>query len=101
MAKWIADARAAEEADNAESEDKVEFPTSISATTSRLRREKSPKWAKTTLAVLFGGAPKPVRKFTPDDIDEEAELMEALADAEEDGGLDDGAIECSDDGYVP
>ncbi|KAF8164281.1 hypothetical protein K438DRAFT_2067454 [Mycena galopus ATCC 62051] len=90
MAKWIADARAAEEADNSESEDEVESPTPISASTSRLRREKSAKWANTTLAVLFGGAPKPVRKFTPDDIDEEAELMEALADAEEDARLDDG-----------
>ncbi|KAF8190313.1 ribonuclease H-like domain-containing protein [Mycena galopus ATCC 62051] len=101
MAKWIADARAVEEADNSESEDKVESPTPISASTSRLRREKSAKWAKTTLAVLFGGAPKPVCKFTPDDIDEEAELMEALADAEEEARLDDSAIECSDDEYVP
>ncbi|KAF8166865.1 hypothetical protein K438DRAFT_1774819 [Mycena galopus ATCC 62051] len=89
---WIADARAAEEADNSESEDKVESPTPISASTSRLHREKSAKWAKTTLAVLFGGAPKPVRKFTPDDIDEEAELMEALADAEEEARLDDGGV---------
>ncbi|KAF8178332.1 hypothetical protein K438DRAFT_1769525 [Mycena galopus ATCC 62051] len=91
----------AEEADNSESEDEVESPTSISASTSRFRREKSAKWAKTTLAVLFGGAPKPVHKFAPDDIDKEAELMEALADVEEDARLDDSAIECSDDEYVP
>ncbi|KAF8187363.1 hypothetical protein K438DRAFT_1764962 [Mycena galopus ATCC 62051] len=73
----------------------------VRVSTSRVHREKSAKWAKTTLAVLFGGAPKPVRKFTPDDIDKEAEMMEALADAEEDARLDDGAIECSDDEYVP
>ncbi|KAJ6475421.1 hypothetical protein C8R45DRAFT_935054 [Mycena sanguinolenta] len=55
------------------------------------------KWTKMTLAELFGGAPKPVRKFTQADIDVEAELMEALANAEEDERPDDGAIECSDD----
>ncbi|KAK7012490.1 hypothetical protein R3P38DRAFT_3279949 [Favolaschia claudopus] len=51
---------------------------------------------------LFGGAKKPVRKFAEKEINAEAELMEALADAEEDARLDDGAVECDDDEvYAP
>ncbi|KAK6987831.1 hypothetical protein R3P38DRAFT_3291520 [Favolaschia claudopus] len=45
---------------------------------------------------------KPVRKFAEKEINAEAELMEALADAEEDARLDDGAVECDDDEvYAP
>ncbi|KAJ6600085.1 hypothetical protein B0H10DRAFT_2196446 [Mycena sp. CBHHK59/15] len=63
---------------------------------------KTRKWVKMTLKVLFGGAAKPVRKFTEEEIDHEANLMAALADAEEDARPDDGAIECDDDDvYVP
>ncbi|KAK6972310.1 hypothetical protein R3P38DRAFT_3240082 [Favolaschia claudopus] len=48
------------------------------------------------------GAKKPVRKFAEKEINAEAELMEALADAEEDARLDDGAVECDDDEvYAP
>ncbi|KAK6996192.1 hypothetical protein R3P38DRAFT_3287881 [Favolaschia claudopus] len=51
---------------------------------------------------LFGGAKKPVRKFAEREINAEAELMEALADAEEDARLEDGAVECDDDEvYAP
>jgi hypothetical protein len=104
MAKWISDVRAAEaaeQADDSDSDDDTPIAGSSTASTSRLPRPKSRKWVKTTLAVLFGGASKPVRKFTDDDIDQEAALMEALAEAEEDARPDDGAVECSDDEYMP
>ncbi|KAJ7693020.1 hypothetical protein B0H17DRAFT_1330580 [Mycena rosella] len=52
--------------------------------------------------ILFGDVvKKPVTKFTEADIDHEAELMETLAEAEEDARPDDGGIECSDDEYQP
>ncbi|KAJ7290706.1 hypothetical protein C8J57DRAFT_1213343 [Mycena rebaudengoi] len=60
------------------------------------------KWTKTSSAILFGGVvKKPVRKFTTVHIDEEAVLMEALAEAAEDARLNDGAIEESGDEYAP
>jgi hypothetical protein len=101
MAKWISDVRVAEDAEHSDddSDDDTPVAGSSTASTSRLPRPKSRKWVKTTLAVLFGGASKPVRKFTDDDIDQEAALMEALA--EEDARPDDGAVECSDDEYMP
>ncbi|KAK6968884.1 hypothetical protein R3P38DRAFT_2587431, partial [Favolaschia claudopus] len=107
VARWIADAQEAEDEELAEQldeESSEDFPESIStaASTSRTSRTKVKKWAKTTLAELFGNAPNPVRrKFSKKAIDAEAELMEALAEAEEDARPDDGAIECSDDEYVP
>ncbi|KAF8147449.1 hypothetical protein K438DRAFT_2090244 [Mycena galopus ATCC 62051] len=108
MAGWISAARAAEEAEETviDSDDETTPVNSVStsensASTSRLSRHRTRKWVKTTLAVLFGGAPKPVRKFTEANIDAEAELMEALAEAEEDARPDDGAIECSEDEYIP
>ncbi|KAJ6484889.1 ribonuclease H-like domain-containing protein [Mycena sanguinolenta] len=100
MAKWIAEVRAADEEDEATESDDETTPAS-SSSTARFPDPKVRKWTKMTLAELFGGAPKPVRKFTQADIDVEAELMEALANAEEDERPDDGAIECSDDEYVP
>ncbi|KAF8215435.1 hypothetical protein K438DRAFT_1749471 [Mycena galopus ATCC 62051] len=107
MAGWISAARAAEEAEETviDSDDETTPVKSVStsensASTSRLSRHKTRKWVKTTLAGLFGGAPKPVRKFTEANIDAEAELMEALAEAEEDARPDDGAIECSEDEYI-
>ncbi|KAF8173539.1 hypothetical protein K438DRAFT_1772075 [Mycena galopus ATCC 62051] len=63
---------------------------------------KIKNWTKTTLAVLFGGVvKKPVVKLTKVDINREAELMEALAEAEEDARLDDGAMAGSGDEYEP
>jgi hypothetical protein len=53
-------------------------------------------WVKTTLAVLFGGATKPVTKLPREDLDREAELMEALA-----ARPDDRAVEVSDDDFEP
>ncbi|KAK7042800.1 ribonuclease H-like domain-containing protein [Favolaschia claudopus] len=109
MAQWIADAQEAEDEELAEqlenTTDSVEdFPEVLSTapTTSHPSRKKPRKWVNTTLAVLFGNAPNPVRaRFSKKQIDAEAELMEALAEAEEDARPDDGAIECSDDEYVP
>ncbi|KAJ6565412.1 hypothetical protein B0H10DRAFT_1842561, partial [Mycena sp. CBHHK59/15] len=100
LAKWIAETRAAELEETEEPDDNSDTPPT--ASTSRLPPPKTRKWVKMTLKVLFGGAAKPVRKFTEEEIDHEADLMAALADAEEDARPDDGAIECDDDNvYVP
>ncbi|KAJ7437955.1 hypothetical protein FB451DRAFT_1450101, partial [Mycena latifolia] len=97
MAKWISDAQAAEAA---EADDDPDSEAEAPEPTPRLPRAKAKKWVKMTLAVLFGDvAKKPIAKFAPLDLDHEAELMEALADAEEDAIPDDGAIECDDDLY--
>ncbi|KAJ6603907.1 hypothetical protein B0H10DRAFT_2314556 [Mycena sp. CBHHK59/15] len=95
VAGWRTDLEETEEPDD-------NSDTPPTASTSRLPPPKTRKWVKMTLKVLFGGAAKPVRKFTEEEIDHEADLMAALADAEEDARPDDGAIECDDDDvYVP
>ena len=66
------------------------------------------KWKKKTLTQLFWGATqKHVSRLSQKEIDAEAALMvaladaEALADADEDDRLDDGAVEIdSDEEYV-
>ncbi|KAJ6607529.1 hypothetical protein B0H10DRAFT_2439527 [Mycena sp. CBHHK59/15] len=57
-----------------------------------------PAWKPMTLQVLFGGAEKP-RKRRPSKrvMEEEEQLMEALANAEEDDVPDDGPIEIDSD----
>jgi hypothetical protein len=50
-------------------------------------------------AAAFGGEVKSPKRQTPVWIDKEAELMEALAELEEDECPDDGAIKCSGDEY--
>lgn len=100
LAQWKADAQAAAELEDDEhdsdSDDDRTEPTP------RLTLPRAKKWVKTSLAVLFGGAmKKPVIKIPQTELDREAELMEALAEAEEDARPDDGAIECSDDEYHP
>ncbi|KAJ7836831.1 hypothetical protein B0H13DRAFT_1912850 [Mycena leptocephala] len=68
----------------------------------KLLQEAGKKWVKTSLAILFGDAlKKPVIKIPQKELDREAGLMEALAEAEEDARPDDGAIECSDDENMP
>ncbi|KAJ6629696.1 hypothetical protein B0H10DRAFT_1939670 [Mycena sp. CBHHK59/15] len=95
MGRWVADAEAAEAeaADNPDSDDGP--PLS--------------KWKKMTLAELFGGSKKKHAKprLSQEEIDGEGVLMEnladseALADAEGDARLDDGAVEIqSNDEYV-
>ncbi|KAH9996674.1 hypothetical protein BJV74DRAFT_795003 [Russula compacta] len=51
------------------------------------------------LSVLFGGKVRRPERITQ--VDEEAALMEALAEQIEDGWLDDGAIEQEGDEYEP
>jgi hypothetical protein len=88
MNKWIADAQAAADNEMANPDEEASAPS---------------KWKKKTLAVLFRGAEK--KKGPPrllqEEIEAEGDLMTALAEAEEDTRLDDGAVEIpSDDEYV-
>ncbi|KAJ7934933.1 hypothetical protein B0H13DRAFT_1854639 [Mycena leptocephala] len=106
MAKWIYDARVAENEEAMEDADELIAAAAeivkAATPTPRLPPVKVKKATKTTLAVLFGGTLKrPVTKLPPMEVDREAELMEALADAEEDERPDDGAIDCSEDEYEP
>jgi hypothetical protein len=86
MAKWIAEARAAEL--DEESDDDDIIPCSNTHPT---------KWKPVTLANLFGGQEPLLSQLTSTEIDAEAALMEALADADEDEWLDDGAVEIGSD----
>lgn len=100
LAKWKADAQAAEI--EAEEDESLNSDDEVIEPTPRLTQPKVKKWVKTSLAVLFGGAKKkPVTKIPQADLDQEAELMEALAEAEEDARPNDGAIEQSEDEYKP
>jgi hypothetical protein len=95
MARWIGEARAAEEAENDDIDDSDDeiFPLRLSAGLPRLT-----KWPKMTLARLFKGRPPPPRPTQAEiDAEVEADAREAIADAEEDDVLDDGAIEIDDD----
>ncbi|KAJ7851961.1 hypothetical protein B0H14DRAFT_2581191, partial [Mycena olivaceomarginata] len=69
--KWISETRAAELEEAEPSDNNPETTTP----TPRIPPPKTRKWIKMTLKVLFGGAPKPVRTFTQQEIDHEAELM--------------------------
>lgn len=91
MAKWIFDARQAECEEEEDEED--DFPA-IPAAGVPIPRSSKP--LKFTLAELFGDLQKRARRSRRV-IDEEAELMEALANADEDAIPDDGAIEIDDD----
>jgi hypothetical protein len=95
MAKWIGEARAAEEAEAKDSDDEI-VPEMPSASGNQTRARQ---WAPMTLSQLFGGEVKHPKTRMQVQIDEEAELMEALAEAEEDAHPDDGEIENSGDEY--
>ena len=86
IAKWIAEAWAAEL--DEESDDNDIIPCSNTHTT---------KWKPVTLANLFGGQELLLSWPASTEIDVEAALMEALADADEDERLDDGAVEIRSD----
>ncbi|KZP23372.1 hypothetical protein FIBSPDRAFT_737740 [Athelia psychrophila] len=76
MAKWIAAARDAEEAENLDDYDDQADDAGVRATA----------WKPITLAVLFGGLEASQRRRTrlpPAEIAAESALMEALADIEE------------------
>ncbi|KAF8188283.1 ribonuclease H-like domain-containing protein [Mycena galopus ATCC 62051] len=98
MNKWISDTRAAEfEDEDTDGEEEPNLALNPARAPPKIKN-----WTKTTLAVLFGGVvKKPVVKLTKVDINREAELMEALAEAEEDARLDDGAMAGSGDEYEP
>jgi hypothetical protein len=83
MAKWITEARAAELDEESDDDDVIPCrPT---------------KWKPVTLANLFGGQELLLSRPASTEIDAEAALMEALADANEDERLDDGAVEIESD----
>jgi len=86
MAKWIAEARTAEL--DEESDDDDIIPCS---------NTRIAKWKPVTLANLFGGQDLLLSRPASTEIDAEAALMEALADADEDERLDDGAVEIGSD----
>jgi len=88
MAKWIGDAHAADDND---SKDDSDVPPS--ATSSH-----EFKWKKTKLEILFGGLPKRSERVQMA-VDQEIELMEALANEEKDAIPDDGAIDRSDNDF--
>jgi hypothetical protein len=89
MAKWIGDARAADESDSdSESDDEVVSPA-VQIT----------KWSPCKLLVLFGGEVKRSERVGQMEFDEEATLMEAFANQEEDEYPDDGAMEGSGDDF--
>jgi uncharacterized protein YpiB (UPF0302 family) len=91
MAKWIGDARAAEDAEDGDSEN--ETPAAA------MPRIRVSQQKPMTLATLFGGKVRRTERLTV--ISEEEMLMEALAEQMEDERLDDGAIEQEGDDYEP
>ena len=88
MAKWIGDAHAAD-SDDSDDDSDVATPTTLPCIF---------KWLKMKLEVLFGGLPKRTERVQTA-VDPEIELMEALANEEEDAIPDDGAIDHSDDDF--
>jgi hypothetical protein len=86
MAKWIAEARAAETCEESDDDDII----SCSNT-------RPTKWKPVTLANLFGGQEPLLSRPASTEIDAEPALMKALADADEDERLDDGAVEIGSD----
>ena len=88
MAKWIGDTCATVDDD---SEDDSDIPAPAPSSCEF-------KWEKTKLEVLFGRLLKKSERIQPA-VDQEMELMEALANEEEDAIPDDGAIDHSDDDF--
>ena len=96
MAKWIGDARAAE-LEEVSSDDSDDNEPLVPAT---IRNDRGLKYRPLTLATLFGGQKERLSRSLPREIDAEAELMQALAELEEEENFDDGAIEIpSEDEY--
>ncbi|KAJ7864016.1 ribonuclease H-like domain-containing protein [Mycena leptocephala] len=88
MAKWIADARAAEREEH--EEDDEGHPEEVVP-------KRLPAWKPLTLETLFGEAKPRKRKPSVRVMEEEEILMEQLADAAEDEVPDDGGIEIDSD----
>ncbi|KAJ6596587.1 hypothetical protein B0H10DRAFT_2441868 [Mycena sp. CBHHK59/15] len=88
VAKWIGDTRAAERMETelvSEGEANDEFSSRLPT--------RVPAWKPMTLQVLFGAEKPRKRRPSKRVMEEEEQLMEALANAEEDDVPDDGAIE--------
>jgi hypothetical protein len=91
MARWIGEARAAERDEDSNDENDALVVAS---------NMRAAKWKPATLAALFGGQELLTSRPPSMAMNVEAVLMEALAEAEEDERLDDGAVEiCSDEEY--
>lgn len=91
MARWIGAAREADKAEELEYDDDFADDAGAPSTVA---------WKPITLATLFGGIVAAKRKsmrMPAMEVDEEAALMAALADIEEDARLDAGAIEIDSD----
>ena len=91
MAKWIAEAR---EAELEESDDDGERKDVMD---DRQCAKTVWKWKPITLALLFGGEKPRWSRLPPEEVDAESQLMEALAELEEDKWLDDGEVEIPSD----
>jgi len=97
MAKWISEAR---EAELEESDDDTER-ADVVANDRQRRNTTAWKWKPLTLALLFGGEKPPRSRLPPEEVDAESQLMEALAELEEDERPDDGELEIpSDEEFV-
>jgi hypothetical protein len=94
VASWIGQAREDEEISMSEP-DGLEFQ----GQTASFIQSRVAKFKQMKLSELFNEAPKRRTRVSDSIVDEEAALMEALAEAEEDDRLDDGAIEVSEDEY--
>ena len=88
MVKWIGDACAAGDDDSEDNSDILAPATS----------SHEFKWKKTKLEILFGGLLKRSERIQMA-VDQEMELMEALANEEEDAIPDDGAVNSSDNDF--
>jgi hypothetical protein len=85
MAKWIGDAQQAVDNEDSDTED-------------GLPQAHVSKWKPVTLAVLFAGQKEKFVCMSTQSLDQqEANLMEAIAEMDEDERLDDGAIEIPSD----
>src|SRR5882762_8059038 len=93
MAKWISEAR---EAELEESDDDTER-ADVVANDRQRRNTTAWKWKPLTLALLFGGEKPPRSRLPPEEVDAESQLMEALAELEEDERPDDGELEIPSD----
>ena len=85
MAKWIGDVQRTLDNKDLDTED-------------RLPQAHVSKWKLVTLAVLFAGQKEKFACMSTQSLDQwEANLMEAIAEMDEDERLDDGAIKIASD----
>jgi hypothetical protein len=87
MVKWIGEAGAAELAEDLDTNDTNDLESDCHTT----------KWKSITLAILFGGQKQPPLQLLQEEIDAELELMQALAEVEEDERPDNGVVEIDSD----